>query len=112
MASEPDPLADIQVFDGAGKLVLQKMSFPMNTVYYTRNKEIRVTFDPELRGIITSLSSAALSVMVMTKNLNTPSDYIINIYTPGSQEFRDYLAVCNQVLNSGGRKQPRRMGWL
>ena len=85
----------------------------MNTVYYTRNKEIRVTFDPELRRIITSLSATAFSVMVMTKNLDTPPpDYTISIYTPGSQEFQDYLAVCNQVLNSGGRQQPRRMGWL
>jgi hypothetical protein len=104
----PDPHVDIRVYDANGNLALQKDDFPLNTVYYDDNSELRVTFSPDLVRIIPSYS-----IMVMVKNpALTTVDYDISIFVPGSQQFHDYLAVCNQTMPSGGKNQPRKMGWL
>jgi hypothetical protein len=104
----PDPLVDIRVYDAKGEIILQKVDFPMNTVYYDDNAELRVTISPNLVRVI-----PAYSIMVMVRKPDfTSADYDISIFVPGSQQFQDYLAACNQTLPSGGKPQPRKMGWL
>jgi hypothetical protein len=104
----PDPRVDIEVYDANGELILQKVDFPLNTVYYDDNAELRVTISPDLLRVI-----PPYSMMVMVKEPDfTLADYDISIFVPGSQQFQDYLAACNQTLPSGGKPQPRKMGWL
>lgn len=104
----PDPIVNIRVYDANGKPIphLEILNFALNTVLYSTKSEIRVTVSPSLAHAITPYS-----VLVMTK-LSGPQDYDMEVYLPGSQDFANYLAVCNQTLPSGGAQQPRKMGWL
>jgi len=43
---------------------------------------------------------------------NSGMDYNIEIFSPGSQQYSDYLAVCNQTMPSGGKGQARKFGWI
>lgn len=102
----PDPVVNITVYDRAGNPRLTRTGFNLNTVFYEAKSEIRVTFSPELRRATTDYS-----IMVM-RQTEEAHDYDIEIFNPGSDRYRDYLAVCNQTLPGGGKAQPRRMGWL
>ena len=106
---EPDPIVDITVYDSSGKIILKKPLFGLNTVYYERKEDVRVTFSRDLVEVI-----KPFSVMVMTKNSSFAAsiDYDISIFTPGSQQFQDYLAICNLDLPKGNSSQARKMGWL
>ncbi|MBI2864069.1 MAG: restriction endonuclease [Chloroflexi bacterium] len=102
---EPDPVVNIIIHDANGAEVpsLRKQGFKLNTVYYERKSEIRITLSPGLARMI-----PRYSVLVMRVNTGEePQDYDIEIFMPGSDQFRDYLAVCNQELPSGGAEAPR-----
>lgn len=103
---EPDPIVNIIVYDSSGTLALTKTGFALNTVFYERKSEIRITFSQDLLSVV-----AARSVMVM-RQTGEPHDYDIEIFNPGSERHQEYLNACNQTLPSGGSPNPRRMGWL
>lgn len=107
---KPDPVVDITVFDAAGRPIpsLDRVGFPLNMVYYKAKSEIRITMNPDhARGI------PHYSVLVMTRSeTDSDSDYEMEIYSPGSERFREFMEVCTQTLPSGGSKRPRKMGWL
>jgi hypothetical protein len=103
---EPDPVVNVIVYDRAGNPRRTVNGFRLNTVFYERKSEIRITFSPELRT-----ATAPYSIMVI-RQTEEAHDYDIEIFNPGSDRYRDYLAVCNQTLPGGGAAQPRRMGWL
>jgi hypothetical protein len=102
----PDPIVNITVYDRHGNLVLNKLNFGVNTVFYKLKSEIRITFSPDLLSVI-----SPFSIMVMRQTVED-RDYDIEIFNPGSQRYEDYLESCNQTLPSGGAQQSRKMGWL
>jgi HKD family nuclease len=106
----PDPVVNITVFNEDGNLAasLTRSLYPLNMVFYETKAEIRITVNPEMAREIPTHS-----VLVMSKPDEPESyDYNMEIYFPGSEQFNNYLNVCNQTLPSGGAEQPRRMGWL
>lgn len=102
---DPDPIVDITVYglDPKPKLTLSK--YPLNTVFYEKNREIRITASP-LVGAVPDYS-----VMVMEKSEDPTIDYSITIHRPDSPDYPAWVAACNQVMPSGG-KQARRYGWF
>jgi hypothetical protein len=102
----PDPVVDINVFDRRGRQVLSRPGYGLNTVYYEKKAEIRITLSPEIAEHIPEGS-----LMVM-RQAGGVSDYDIEVYAPGSSLYRSFLAACNQTMPSGGAAEGRRMGWL
>ncbi|WLB57456.1 phospholipase D family protein [Bradyrhizobium japonicum] len=101
----PDPVVNITVY-GAGQAAIKSLSaFELNTVYYERNSEIRITASP-LVGIVPDYS-----VMVMQQSEQAGIDYEIVVHTPASSEYAAWEAACNQQMPGGG-KQPRKFGWF
>lgn len=101
----PDPVVEIVVYDAAGNSVVHEAAYNLNTVYYARNKEIRVTMSPHIKDKI-----APYSILHMQVGSGT-TDYRMEIYNPGSTRYAALLAVCDQTMPSGG-KAPRKFGWI
>jgi hypothetical protein len=104
----PDPIVVIRIYDSTGALTLYKPGFALNTVEYIQKSEIRITVSPDIRNAI-----QPYSIMVMLAAEPEDSyDYDIAVFNPGSQQYEEYQAVCNQTLPSGGKGRSRKMGWL
>ena len=103
----PDPVVDLRVYDATGNLAIRHSPFNLNTVYYSRNAEIRITVPP---NVVHTVPYGSL--MVMEKLAGSTFDYNLSIYVPGSPTYTQYLAACNQTMPSGGAPTPRRFGWL
>jgi hypothetical protein len=102
----PDPVVNITIYDRQGNPSLTRLNFNLNTVFYERKSEIRITFSPDIiRAIV------PFSIMVM-RQTTEDRDYDIEVFNPGSPRYEDYLTSCNQTLPSGGAQRARRMGWL
>ncbi len=105
----PDPVVNITVYDPAGNVAVTRTDFRLNTVYYSTKSEIRITFSPDL---VAAIDPYAIMVMRRTEEAH---DHDIDVFNPGnppSARYQQYLDACNQTLPSGGKAQPRRMGWL
>jgi len=101
----PDPLCNIVVF-GAGNTVLYSASkFALNTVFYTKRSEIRVTASPLVKHV------PEYSVLVMTPSDDVEVDYEMQIFTPDSPDYAKWVEVCDQIMPGGGKK-PRKFGWF
>lgn len=105
----PDPIVNINIFDTDGKLIpeLNKQYYPLNMVFYEAKSEIRITVNPELAREIPSHS-----ILLMSRSEDVACDYEMDIYSPGSEQFNNYLDICNITMPSGGAIKPRKMGWL
>lgn len=110
---DPDPIVNIRVFDSTGALAGTENRYPLNTIYYETNDEIRITITP---AILSALNIPALTtnypILVMRTSSTAGCDYDCDFYASGSTSYNDYLAVCNQTLPSGGKPVARKMGWL
>jgi len=105
---EPDPIVNISIYDSTGSRVLRVEKYSLNTVYYEIKSEIRITITPEILSLV-----PAYSILVMSEGeTESDYDYDLEIFTPGSQQYSDYLASCDQQLPSGGKAVARRMGWI
>lgn len=102
---DPDPTVNISVFDAGPAPVLTLPRYALNTVYYERNSEIRVTASP-LVGVVPEYS-----VMILEVSADPKVDYEITIYTPASPSHALWVAACNQSMPGGGRV-PRKFGWF
>ena len=101
----PDPVVNITVFGEAGNSVLSLSGFALNTVYYEKKSEIRITASP-LVGIVPEYS-----VMIMELSSIDEIDYEISIHIPASPEYAQWVDACNQTMPGGG-KTPRKFGWF
>jgi HKD family nuclease len=105
---EPDPVINIIVFSSLGEPIISHPDFNLNTVYYESRSEIRITVPQDVVQ-----ATPEYSIMVMKQaGIDQSYDYDIEIYTPGSEQYQAYLAVCNQTMPSGGKQRARRFGWL
>lgn len=104
----PDPVVDLKVYNSTGKLIVRHNPFNLNTVYYEKKSEIRITVPPD---VVNKVPEG--SVMVMRQAAEQEDlDYDVDIYVKGSPEYKKYLGVCNQTMPSGGKAQARKFGWL
>jgi hypothetical protein len=102
----PDPIVDIEVYGQSGAIKLQLAEYPLNTVYYEKKGEIRITAKPIIDV------TPELSIMIMYRTpQDADRDYIIEIHRPDSPAYADWLDRCDQVMPSGG-SIPRYFGWL
>lgn len=103
----PDPIVNIRVYNNLGNIIVTHSGFGLNTVYYSTKSEIRITVPSNVVA-----NTPAYSIMVMKISDSSGVDYDIDVYTVGSAQFNQYLAVCNQTMPSGGNAQARRFGWI
>jgi len=104
----PDPVVDLKVYDSSGKIAIQHNPFNLNTVYYEKKSEIRITVPPDVVKAVPEGSVMVMRQAGEHQNL----DYDIDIYVKKSSQYDEYLSVCNQTMPSGGKAEPRRFGWL
>lgn len=105
---DPDPIVDLKIYGDGAAPVVHLPRLALNTVYYETKSEIRITVPPEVVR-----ATPALSILVMRQAPDDSDfDYDMEVFPPANPQFQDYLAVCNQMMPSGGRANPRRMGWL
>lgn len=107
----PDPIVNIRVFDSNGNLIKTAFNYALNTIYYTKKKEIRITITP---SILSGLTAPANSypLLVMRASTIIGCDYDLDFYSVGSIDYNNYLAICDQSLPSGGKPIARKMGWI
>ena len=109
----PDPVVNINVFDRTGKLVNTELNYSLNTIYYEKKSEIRITITP---SILSSLNVATITtdypILVMRLSAIEGCDYDLDFYEYGSPAYNSYLSICDQTLPSGGKPVARRMGWI
>lgn len=104
---EPDPVVDITIYDSSSKVVDRLTGYGLNTVFYDEKGEIRVTISSPVAAKIPSYS-----IMLMQEADDEVLDYVIDIYAPGSSEYDEFLALCDQKMPSGGKKKARQFGWF
>ena len=102
---DPDPVVDIVVFGRASGPVLILKSYALNTVYYERKSEIRITASPLVPVV------PDYSVMVIEPSVTSGITYDITIHRPDSPAYPAWVAACNETMPGGGKK-PRRYGWF
>ena len=103
----PDPIVKIQVYDLYGNIIVQHNNHNLNTVYYSTKSEIRITVPPDVVH-----NTPPYSIMVMQVSNEDNLDYELLIYPDGTQEYQNYIQVCNQTMPSGGSPRSRRFGWI
>jgi hypothetical protein len=103
----PDPVVNVNLYDPSGNLATLLTGYNLNTVYYTKKGEIRITFPSRFLPMISDYL-----MMVITQSSSSSVDYEIDIYEPGSTQYSHLLSICNQTLNSGGKPIARKMGWI
>lgn len=104
----PDPIVDLKIYGNGTTPIIHMPRLALNTVYYKPKSEIRMTVPPEVVR-----NTPALSILVMRQTPDDSEfDYEMEVFPPTNPQFQDYFAVCNQTMPSGGRENPRRMGWL
>lgn len=102
---DPDPVVNITVYGAAASPVLTLAGYALNTVYYEKKSEIRITASPLVNVV------PEYSVMIMERSDAPGIDYEITIHRPDSPDYPAWVAVCNQTMPSGGKK-PRKYGWF
>jgi hypothetical protein len=104
----PDPVADWTVFDASDRVRRRLTNFALNTVYYEKKHEIRIT--------VLSVVAAQIpggSVLHMTRAEPTSGlDYVCDVYPPGSPSFTLFRRICTTSMPSGGPGPGRRYGWV
>ncbi len=105
---EPDPVVDLKVYGKTLSPVVHHPNYPLNTVFYEAKSEIRITVPPDVVK-----NTPEYSILVMRQGEEgAECDYEMEIFPPENPQFNEYLAVCNQTMPSGGKPNPRKMGWL
>ena len=101
----PDPVVNIKVFGAKQNPLMTLSRYRLNTVYYEKNKEVRITASPLVEIV------PEYSVMIMERTDASEISYEITIFTPECPDYTRWVAACNQRMPSGG-KEPRRYGWF
>ncbi len=102
---DPDPVVNITVYGATTSPLLTLFAYKLNTIYYTKKSEIRITASPLVSVV------PEYSVMIIERGEAHGIDYEITIHTPDSPDYAAWVAACNQAMPSGG-KEPRKYGWF
>lgn len=110
---EPDPVVNIRVYDEKGALVNAEQKYGLNTIYYTKKAEVRITVRKDILSALNStIQRGDFPILVMKLSSEDGCDYDLDFYASGSNDYSKYLAICNQTLPSGGNPISRKMGWF
>lgn len=101
----PDPVVNIVVYGVAPAPVLILPKYDLNTVYYSKKSEIRVTASPLVSVV------PEYSIMIIEPSDERGTTWEITVHRPDSPDYASWLGVCNQAMPGGGA-QPRRFGWF
>ena len=101
----PDPVVNIVVYGSSSipRLTLNKYS--LNTVYYQKKSEIRITASP-LVDVVPDYS-----IMIIEPSDEAGTTWELTVHRPDSPEYDSWVMVCNQSMPSGGARA-RRFGWF
>ena len=102
---DPDPVINVVVYGANAVAVLKLPGYALNTVYYQKKSEIRITASP-LVGVVPEYS-----VMIMEHSSAPGIDYEVTIHRPDSPDYEAWVTSCNQTMPGGG-KTPRKYGWF
>lgn len=109
---DPDPVVNISVYDASGACVHAEARYSLNTVYYVKKEEIRITITPSILAGLGYGGGTDYPIMVMSNSDVSGCDYDLDFYAKGSADYNSYLSVCDQTLPSGGKPAARKMGWI
>ena len=101
----PDPIVNIAVYGATPLPTLTLSRYELNTVYYERKSEIRITAAPLIPVVPES------SLMILERSDTEGVDYEITIHRPDSPRHGTWLNRCDKRMPGGGRR-PRRFGWF
>jgi hypothetical protein len=102
---DPDPVVNITVYGAATAPLLTLSAYSLNTVYYERKSEIRITASPLVPVV------PDYSVMILERGQIEGIDYEVAVHTPQSPDYPAWVAACNQEMPGAGQ-QPRKFGWF
>ena len=102
---DPDPIVNFTVRGAQQEPTFVRDGYPLNTVYYERNSEIRITAAP-----LVPVAPEG-SIMILEPSEAEGVDYEITIHRPDSPEYKTWLDRCDQRMPGGGQT-PRRFGWF
>ena len=109
----PDPVIIINVYNENGNLVITHSNFNLNTVYYSKKSEIRITVPQDVVQFTSPFLDYPYPIMLLNNITNIDEiDYLMDIYVPGSDEYTELESLCNQTMPSGGKAIARKFGWL
>jgi hypothetical protein len=104
----PDPLTHWTIYDRRGTAIRSLPNYSLNTVFYDRKGEIRITVPPDAARAI-----PAGSILLMSRGpQNSGLDYVCDVHPPRARQHAALLAVCTETMPSGGAAQARRFGWI
>lgn len=109
---EPDPIVNIYVYDSRGACVGTKAKYNLNTVFYEKKAEIRITITSSFLDGLNYNNGTDYPIMVMRHSEAAGCDYDLHFYAKGSAEYDSFLDICDQSLPSGGKPVARKMGWI
>ena len=109
---DPDPIVNIYVYDSTGVCVRAETQYNLNTVFYEKKTEIRITITPSILDGLNYNNGTDYPIMVMSNSEMDGCDYDLHFYAKGSTEYDSYLEICDQSLPSGGKPVARKMGWI
>lgn len=109
---EPDPIVNIYVYDSTGVCVRTEPKYSLNTVFYEKKAEIRITITPSFLDGLNYNKGTDYPIMVMSNSEAAGCDYDLHFYAKGSTEYDSCLDICDQSLPSGGKPVARKMGWI
>ena len=101
----PDPIVNIAVYGAEPAPTLVRYRYALNTVYYEKNSEIRITAAPLVQEV------PDYSIMILERSDTEGVDYEITIHRPDSPDHGTWLDRCDQRMPGGGQT-PRRFGWF
>lgn len=99
---DPDPIVNIRVYGKNDAETLAIDQYALNTVFYSKKSEIRITASPLVGNV------PAQSILVMRKSVEAGVDYDLDIFTPASKSYSKWDGVCNQTMPNTSR----RFGWF
>ena len=87
--------------------------FNLNTVYYDKKSEIRITVPMDIFNNSQQYLEGPYPILVIkNEDIDDDLDYEIEIYLPDSDQYNLYEDSCNQTMPSGGKSIARKFGWL
>lgn len=102
----PDPIVDIEVFGEKSKPLMSLAKYRLNTVYYEKNSEIRITASPLVDVV------PEFSVLIIELSPVEGIKYKMTIHRPDSPDYDLWVSACNQTMPSGGKPIARKFGWF
>ena len=108
----PDPVVNIEVYDDRGALAHIEHLYKLNTIFYTKKSEIRITITPHILKALEYEGDENYPILVISESSDSSYDYDMAFYAHGSSNYSTLIGMCNQELPSGGKPVSRKMGWF